>query len=317
MSDVDERLAGHLVDQAGVVSREQALAAGLAPHDLKRLLRRRELSPLHRGVYLDHTGEPSWVQHAWGAVLHSWPAALAGASALRAAEGPGSTRGTKSIEVAISLDRRVNRVEGVEVRRVAHLEERVLWHVGPPRMRYEEAALDVAAEAPTDLAALAELSRGVQGRMTTAGRLLLAAQGRKRLRRRRWIESVLEDVSQGVCSVLERGYVSQVERPHGLSGARRQVRDRPAEGVVYRDVEYDEGVVVELDGRLFHDTTRQRERDMDRDLVTATLGKTTVRLSYGQVYERSCWTAGHLITLRRARGWRGDATPCSPGCRVA
>jgi len=47
----------------------QALAAGLVDHDLQRLVRRRDLTRLLRGVYVDHTGEPTWQQRAWAAVL--------------------------------------------------------------------------------------------------------------------------------------------------------------------------------------------------------------------------------------------------------
>ena len=81
-----------LVDQDGVVSRRQALQAGLAGHDVTRLLRRRALVPIHAGIYVDHTGEPSWQQLAWAAVLLHWPAALTHGSAMRAAEGPGTNR---------------------------------------------------------------------------------------------------------------------------------------------------------------------------------------------------------------------------------
>ena len=64
-----ERWSEILAAQHGVVSRAQALARGLAPHDLRRLVRRRELAVLHPGVYVDHTGEPTWLQQAWAAVL--------------------------------------------------------------------------------------------------------------------------------------------------------------------------------------------------------------------------------------------------------
>jgi hypothetical protein len=202
------------------------------------------------------------------------------------------------------------------VQRTAHLDERVHWHLGPPRLRYEEATLDVAARAATDFDALGELSRAVQGRRTTAARLLDALARRERIARRAWIESVLRDVADGACSVLEHGYLNRVERRHGLSRPRRQIRDRPGAGVVYRDVEYAGGLVVELDGRLFHDTTAQRDADFDRDLLAAVAGKDTVRLSYGQVFDRPCWTAGHVATLLRARGWRGTPRRCGPTCTL-
>jgi hypothetical protein len=311
---VDPRLAPLLADQAGVVSRRQALETGMRPHELVRLVRRHELSRVHPGVYVDHTGEPSWLQSAWAGVLLCWPAALAGQSALRAVEGPGSTRRLAPVEVAVTESRRARGAPGVVVRRVGRLDDRVQWHVGPPRMRYDEAAVDVAAGAPDDFTALSELSRAVQARRTTARRLLDTARRRDRLPRRDWIESVLHDVADGACSVLEHGYLTRVERPHGLATGRRQVRDRAGAGVVYRDVEYAGGFVVELDGRLFHDTTAQRDRDLDRDLVAATQGKDTVRLSYGQVYERACWTTGQLVVLLTQHGWRGTPRRCSPRC---
>lgn len=313
---MDLRLRPLLVDQDGVVTRGQAVRAGLTDNDLARLRRRRELVPLHRGVYVTHTGRPTWLEQAWGAVLLCGPAALAGHSALRAAEGPGSRRPTTPLEVVVHRDRAPVVPPGIVLRRTAHLDERVRWDLSPPRVRYDEAALDVAAASPSEFQALSELSRAVQGRRTTADRLLETLSRRGRIARRPWLESVLRDVTEGACSVLEHGYFTRVERAHGLSPARRQVRDRPGAGVVYRDVEYVEGLIVELDGRLFHDTTAQRDADLDRDLLAATFGKDTVRLSYGQVFDRPCWTAGHIGVLLRARGWRGAPWRCSPLCSV-
>jgi hypothetical protein len=310
-------LAPYLVDQAGTVSRRQAFKAGLHQHDLDRMLRRRELVRLHPGVYLDHTGRPTWLQTAWAAVLLCGPgAALAGQSALRAFEGTGTTRRTTPIELVVAANRHPQAQQGIEVTRSRHLEQRVQWHLGPPRLRYDEAVLDVAAEAVDELGVVDELSRAVQGRRTTAKRLLAALEGRQRLTRSGWIAAVLADVAEGVCSVLEHAYLTKVERAHGLSRARRQVRDRVGAGTIYRDVEYDGGLVIELDGRLFHDTASQRDRDLDRDLVAATAGKDTVRLGYGQVFDRPCWTAGHLAVLQRRHGSPGTSRRCGPNCAI-
>jgi hypothetical protein len=306
-----------LADQSGVASRAQLLAAGLAPHDIARLVRRRELTALHAGVYVDHTGEPTFLQRCWGGVLLLWPAALAGETALRAAEGPGSRRRDQPIRVAVHRRRRVVARDGLEVVRTDRVDEQVLWNVGPPRFRYEEAAVDVAAEAVSDFAALDSLSRAVQSRRTTAERMLASARSRTRLGRRAWIESVLLDVAAGTCSVLEHGYLHWVERPHGLGDPRRQVVDRLGAGSVYRDVVHPCGLVVELDGRLFHDTARQRDKDFDRDLDAAAGGARTVRLSYGQVFDRPCWTAARVARVLRHHGWTGCARPCRPDCAVA
>jgi hypothetical protein len=110
------------------------------------------------------------------------------------------------------------------------------------------------------------------------------------------------------------GYLHRVERAHGLAPAERQVVDRLGAGSVYRDVVYPGGLVVELDGRLFHDTTRQRDRDFDRDLDAAAAGTKTVRLSYGQVFERPCWTAARVARILDLHGWRGRPGRCGPAC---
>ena len=310
-------LTATLVDQAGVISRSQVVAAGLAPHDRARLVRRRDLTALHKGVFLAHTGEPTFLQRCWGGVLLYWPAALAAETAMRTAEGPGSRRPDRPICLAVHRERRLSPPDGLTVLRTDRLDEQVLWNLGPPRLRYEEAAIDVAAAATSDFRALDALSRAIQSRRTTAQHLLVSARRRTRLSRRDWIESVLADVAAGACSVLEHGYLHRVERAHGLGDSRRQVVDRLGAGSVYRDVLYPCGLVVELDGRLFHDTTEQRDRDLDRDLDAAAGGSQTLRLSYGQVFDRSCWTAVRVARVLTLNGWRGRPTACRPTCELA
>jgi very-short-patch-repair endonuclease len=309
-------LVGVLRDQHGVVARDQALRAGLTSADVRRLCARRELVALHRGVYVDHTGPPTWSQHAWAAILLCWPAALAGQSALRAAEGPGSPREEHPIHVAIDHDRRLSSPAGVVVHRSRHLEERVQWNLSPPRQRYHDAVLDAAARAGTELLALSELARALQTQRTSAKRLRQALAERERTPRGRWLAAVLDDIAAGACSVLEHAYLRDVERAHGLSPARRQVRDRIGAQVVYRDAEYVGGLVLELDGRVHHSSVQARDQDMDRDLLTALAGKDTVRVGWGQVYERPCWTAACIARLLALRGWTGSPRRCGPRCRL-
>jgi hypothetical protein len=64
--DAERGLRALLGRQSGVVSRRQALACGMAPYDLERLLRRRELARVVPGVFVDHTGELAWEQRLGG-----------------------------------------------------------------------------------------------------------------------------------------------------------------------------------------------------------------------------------------------------------
>jgi len=309
------RLAGHLDGQCGVVSRRQALTCGLGPADLRRLERRRDLVRVLPRVYLSHTGEPTWPQRAWAAVLYAWPAALIGESALRAADGPGRPGADRTaIHVGIATERRILQVPGVVVVRTAGLEARARWNLGPPRLPYDDAALDVALGARTEMEAIAAVARAVQSQRTTAVRMSGLLAERARAPRRTFLEGVLDDVGSGTCSVLEHAYLVRVERPHGLPIAMRQVREVTPSGVVYRD-----GLLldlpIELDGRLVHNTVEQRDRDFERDLDAAVSGRGTVRLSWGQVVGRPCQTAAKLAVLVVQRGGP-PAHACGPGCAV-
>jgi len=305
--------AALLAHQSGVVSRSQLLDHGVTVGEIRRRLRRRELVVVVPGVYVGHTGELTWVQRAWVAVLAVGPAALCHRSALRAEDGPGRREGAGVIHVAVDRDRSPAAPPGVRLHRMADLDARVAWHLSPPRVRIEHAVLDVAAEAPRELDAIAVLADAVQSRRTTAARLLATLETRPRIARRGFLESVLHDVAAGTCSVLEHAYLTRVERPHGLPRGERQVLDATRHPV-YRDVAYRaQRTLVELDGRLFHDSARARDRDLERDLDAATGGEVTVRLGWGQVLGRSCATAYRVGAVLQRGGWDGAPIAC-PSC---
>lgn len=300
--------------QSGVVSRRQARELGLTDNDIRRLLRRREWVAVHDGVYVDHTGQLTWRQGAWAAVLSMWPAALCHRSAIRAAEltsNPHAAHDGLPIHVAVDRDRTVGAPEGVVRHRIAAFDAKVLTAASPPRQHYEEAVIDVAAGARDSLGAIAVLAAAVGSRRTTAQRLGAVLAGRSRIPGRDFLAAVLVDVASGTCSVLEHGYLTRVERPHGLPCADRQMR-AAAGGTVYRDVDYG-GLVVELDGRVVHGEFGQFDADLDRDLLTAADRRDTVRLGWGQVFHRPCDTAAVIATLLAQRGWTGTLQRC-PDC---
>lgn len=311
-------MAQILRDQDGVISRHQLLVAGATRTTVARSLRRGELVTVVPGVYVDHNGPLTWHQRAWAAVLHAWPAALCGSSALRAAEGPGR-RGRESgpVHVAVAVERRVLAVPGIEVHRTVDFAERVLWARSPPRLQYEDAVLDVAAAARDDLEAVAVLADACGARRTTAARLLERLAARRRIARRAWLTAVLQDVAAGTCSVLEHGYLERVVRPHRLPVGEMQAARTTSGGSVLRDVEHaDLALAIELDGRLFHSTVEARDADLDRDLdASADSGMVTVRLGFGQVFRRPCRTAERIARVMQRQGWDGSLMTC-PACEA-
>ena len=306
--------AALLALQSGVVSRRQLHDSALLPHDLKRLLRRRDLVRLHDGVFVNHTGEPTWLQRAWAGVLLAQPAALCHDSAIRAADGPGrSGRDELVIHLAVDRDRSLAVPPGYRLHRLSRLDDKVQWNKTPPRVRIEEALIDVASERPDDFDAVATFADAISARRTTPGRIREHLAARPRIPRRDFLDGVLADLELGTCSVLEHGYLTRVEQPHGLPTAVRQLRDS-VHGPVYRDVVYvPYEQIVEIDGRLWHDSVEGRDADLDRDLDAAVGGQGTVRIGWGQVFGRPCRTAVRIGGLLSARGWEGRLVRC-PDC---
>lgn len=295
--------------QDSVVARRQLRRLGADDNTVARLLRRRELTTVYPGVYVDHTGPLSWEQRAWAAVLTHWPAALTRESALPhpAVRAP--------IHVAIDVRRTVTAVPGVRAHRTAGFASKVGPPASPPRIALEHAAIDVAAAAPEPRRAFQVFADVCQSRRTSPQRIASVLRERPRVSGRQLLLDMLDDLGTGACSVLEREYLRAVERRHGLPVGRRQHRAQANGRSVYRDVEYvGFAVVVELDGRAFHDSAAARDHDFERDLVAAVeAGVLTVRLAYGQVFATPCRTAARIARLLQQRGWSGRLTPC-PDC---
>ena len=304
-----DAVADLLACQEGVVTRGQLLEASLTQARIDTFLRRRALVVVHPGVYLTHTGTPTWSQRSRAAVLYAGRSALHLESALHRPGRDSAPNG--AIDVAVDWARRVVPQPGVRIHRVRALEDKVQWNLSPARVRAEVAAVELAHRAPDDLAAISALAALVGSRRTTASRLRTEIERRGRLRRRGLLTDLVDDLDRGTHSVLEHGYLVRVVRPHGLpEPTARQMVVRGAIGTEYRDVaQADLELAVELDGRL-HDDADARDADADRDLDDLARGWVTPRIRYRQVFATPCRTAARLAALFTARGWAGTPRPC-------
>lgn len=311
------RITQIIEEQAGVISRRQVLACGAEDPFIERQLRRREWSRIYRGVFVNHTGELSWLQRAWAAVLYYSPAALTHESALDVQGVRTTAQRDHRVHVAVGKERRVREVPGVRLHHVSNLARLVQPNRAPARVQLEHALLGVASRADRDSDAFAVLADACQCRRTTPARLVAALQERRSLPRRAFLLDVLNDVAEGAYSVLEHRYLTRVERPHGLPTAKRQRQVKQGRSAAYRDVEYlGLATVMELDGRLGHEESLDRWADMDRDIDGIQDGVTTIRAGWQQVESpcRLAWSVGKVL---RTRGWTGDLTTCSLTCPAA
>ncbi|TCJ30160.1 hypothetical protein [Nocardioides jejuensis] len=304
--------------QAGVASRQQFAAIGVTRNDLERLLRRRVIHRLSDGVFCEQSNRlVSPLQRAWWACLHYSRSGLADLSALEFARDTSGAGLTLPIHVAVPRGRGSAPLPEVVLHRLARADQLVV-QAGLGRMRPEHAALRVAAVATNENGVVAALSDAVNWRVTKPERMRDALADLPRLPRRSLIAEVLDDLVAGACSVLERGYLVHVERAHGLPEGVRQEPRRTPGGWEFRDVAYlAYGLVVELDGRLFHSAKSARDKDMERDLDDLLGRRDSARLGYAQVFDHGCRTAGKVATLLQQRGWPGLPVPCGPGCGLA
>jgi len=298
--------------QAGAVSRSQALEHGLTPGQIEAKLASRRWQSHLPGVYLTFPGLVPPTARVWGALLYAGAGATA--SAATAAWLYGLRRDLPAqIDVCVPFGRRVTDQFGVGVAARRHLE--LLRHptLLPPRTRVEDTVLDLTDKASSADEVVALITGACQRRLTTAARLELSASRRKRLRWRRLVQEVIDDVRDGVHSALERRY-RIIERTHGLPTGERNRREGVRGSHRYRDVRYRHfTTVVELDGNAAH-PIEDRELDRARDNDVVETAQVTLRYGWRSVAGSPCETAAQVGRVLAARGWQGEVRSCGPDC---
>jgi very-short-patch-repair endonuclease len=220
------------------------------------------------------------------------------------------------IHLTVPADRRVEPVPGLAIHRSARIAQARHPCQEPPRTRIEETVLDLADTARTFDDALSWACAACGGRLTTPQRIAAAMNRRAKLRYRNALRLALDDITAGAHTILEHRYLHDVERPHGLPRAERQVRVVRGGRSQYRDALYRKYlVVVETDGRVAH-PAEGRWRDVHRDNAAAAVGITTLRYSWSDVTTRPCAVAAEVGAALAQRGWPGPLRPCGPGCTL-
>lgn len=295
--------------QDGVLTREQALAHDLSRRALDRLVKDGHWCRLSPGLFFTAGLEPGWRSWAWAGVLAGGDLARIGGLSACYLHGL-SELAPMPITVLVPHESRHRRTGPWVFRRDRSLES-TRFQENPPRSPVEVAVLDVCAEASAD-EVVGWVTASVQRRRTTPKRLRQALQQRARQPHRGLILGLLTEVALGVESPLERHYLRDVERAHGLPDGRRQASSRDLRSD--RDVHYDEQLlIVELDGRLGHEGLG-RFKDMWRDNVAVVDGWPTLRYGTQDVYQRPCEVARQVAQVLSSRGWTDLPRRCA-NCR--
>jgi hypothetical protein len=313
-NEIPEALAVASHYQSGMVSRQQAVRAGLTRSGVTAKVAAGRWQRVHWGVYAMFTGPLNREAQLWAAVLYGGPGAMLSHETAgelhRLVDRSGAT-----IHLTVPHDRIVRAAPGITIHRSRYARD-LRFPLGElPRTLVPETILDLA-EASKDL-------DDVCGWVCTAfSRNLISVEvmrctlaARKRQRWRTEIEELSTAAAGGAHSVLEFRYDRDVERAHGLPPSRQQVRFKKRDGRTgFRDRVYEEyAVIVELDGKQAH-PDEQRWQDKRRDNDAAAGGEQSLRYGWREVRWESCDTAGQVAQVLRRRGWTGSPRACSPGC---
>lgn len=129
--------------------------------------------------------------------------------------------------------------------------------------------------------------RAINDRLTTPERLEAALGNVPKLDDRAAFRTLLTRLAEGCRSPLEIWGHERVFTRSGMPAFRRQVRVRVQRRTMYLDLYAErERVNIELDGATTHGDPRQREIDLRRDALLATIGILVVRFAHHRlVYE--------------------------------
>jgi hypothetical protein len=320
--DSAEREWALLLDgQRKVVSAAQARALGLTRQAIRWKVRSGEWQWIYRGVYATVSGSLTREQQLWAIVLRVGEAAVL--SHQTAAELQDFARGPSSeIHVTVPAERhpaRWQELRGVVVHRAVNLRVDPQPWMRLPRTPIWDTVLDLVESAGDLDEAYGWLSRAVTRNKVQPAMLAAALKARKKVRRKAWLVDALTDVSDGVHFPLERRWVRDVERAHGLPQASRQARRNGADGVRYLDNLYEAwGLAVELDGAAFH-PSESRDDDRYRDNETSIRADARVlRYGFKQVANRPCEQAAQFARALIKHRWPADTLrPCNPCCAVS
>lgn len=302
--------------QSGVISRQQAAEAGMTMAAIDNKLRSERWQRMHQGVYATFSGVPDRQAQLWAVVLRAGPQAAL--SFRTAAELYGLAReGSPLIHVTVPRNQRIKPIRGAVIHYSHAADRRRHPTLRPPRTRVEDTVLDLTQVSANFDEAFDWLCRGVGRLLTTPGQLRAALQSRPRARWRDELLLALGDIAEGARSLLERRYVTGVERAHGLPAAQRQAKIVTGNRTRYVDNLYEEAkLAVELDGRAAH-PPEQRWDDSHRDNELASVGVLTVRYNWADVNNRACSVAAQVGELLRIRGTAVRLRRCGPSCSTA
>ena len=281
-------MAGVAERQHGLFTHCQAVAAGCTPRAFQCRLESRRWLAVAEGVYRLAGAPVTWEQRLLALALSAGPGAAAShrsAAALLGIPGFGRT----ALEVSASRPRR-NRDASIHSSRVLPVSHLIVVD-GIPSTHAARTLFDLAAVLHP-LRVERALDSCLGSGLVTLGAVsaVTAELGCRGRRGTATMRRLLDDRGAAYvppASELERRFL-EVLREAGLPEPKGQV-DLGDEGSWVGRVDFvyqDQGVVIEVDGRAWHDAQVDLEADQRRDQRLAAAGWRVVRVRRSQLTER-------------------------------
>ena len=303
----DPQLLNLGLASAGVVHLDECYAAGLSDDKVRWLCESGRWQSLHPRVFATFSGVPPYEALLFAAVFY----AGAGAALSHATAGYWYRLNGRppAIHLTVPYERDVARQPGLVLHRSRTLRPENVTASRPPYTSLDRTVIDLLATMQSADAALGLVGDAIRTRRTTAALLRVALVASSCTRWRKAVLDAMPDVERGAESPLELRD-ARLRRRHGLPAGRRQLR-RIGDGTELLDVVIEEWRLhIELDGRLGHDATRERWRDMRRDNRSELSGLRHLRYGWADVVDRPCQVAIEQAQVLRRQGWRGQFRAC-------
>jgi very-short-patch-repair endonuclease len=306
MLDADHSIAALAASQHGVIARRQLAALGLGASAIRWRLRQGRLERIAREVFALPGAPVTWERRLWAAHLEVGPGSVVAARAAARLHGLPGFDG-EPVDLLVPDDHSGRGTLAVVRRTTALPAHHVTTLRGLPCTSVARCLFDLAGTPGIHPGRVERaLDTAVARRATIldefgAVHTLLGGRGR---RGATVIRALLQARAPGYVapeSELEARFV-RLCAEHDLPLPRRQVT--LGRGAPIGRVDFlfpDHGVVVEVDGRAFHDGRLDRERDRWRDNELAALGLRVVRLGWADVVHRPDATTTLLKTAFAAK----------------
>ena len=183
----------------------------------------------------------------------------------------------------------------------------VAWHVrrvsGLPVTSVERAVVDAWSDPGVGRPAVrAAAITAVRRRLCSPRALAEELAGRPRLSGRAALAELVQLLADGCQSELEVWGCLQVLRAPGMPAFSQQRPVVVAGERFVLDAAYEEVLLaVEMDGAAWHGSRDQRERDIRRDALLATVGWQTLRFSYRRLTATAAACRAEILAVHGAR----------------